>query len=94
VVVYVTFSWEQWWYGGGFSARPLISLYPLLALGLAALLVRARAHGRSAYLLLRTLLVLGIVLNLWQTRQYGAGIISWDGTTAEAYFSHFFDVKL
>ncbi|WP_081910662.1 ArnT family glycosyltransferase [Hymenobacter sp. APR13] len=93
-VVYVTFSWEQWWYGGGFSARPLISLYPLLALGLAALLVRARTHGRPAYTLLRTLLVLGILLNLWQTRQYGAGIISWDGTTAEAYFSHFFNVKL
>ncbi len=93
VAVYVTFSWEQWWYGGGFGARPLISLYPLLALGLAALLARARAGGPLRYGLLRGVLVLGILLSCLQTWQFGAGTIHWDSMNAERYFADFFTIK-
>ena len=89
VVLYVTFSWEQWWYGGGFSARPLVSLYPLLALPLAALLARTQATGRG-WRALRLGLALGIGLNLWQTWQYAAGILLYDHNTAELYFRNFF----
>jgi hypothetical protein len=92
VVVYVTFSWEQWWYGGGFSARPLVSLYPLLALALASLLVQCRAR-RTSYRVLRGVLMLGILLNLWQTWQFGAGTLHWENTTAESYFANFFTLK-
>lgn len=91
VVVYVTFSWEQWWYGGGFSARPLISLYPLLALALASLIQQAQLTAR--WVVLRPVVVLLIVLNLWQTRQFSTGAISWDGTTSERYFSKFFSSR-
>ncbi|MBC7450809.1 MAG: hypothetical protein H7259_04910, partial [Cytophagales bacterium] len=35
---YVTFCWWSWWYGGGFSIRPMIDLYVFFALGLATLL--------------------------------------------------------
>jgi len=93
VVIYVTFSWEQWWYGGGFSARPLISLYPLLALSLASLLAQAQANNRIGNGLLRGVLMLGILLNLWQTWQYGAGTLHWDNITAESYFANFFTLK-
>ncbi|SDY15292.1 hypothetical protein SAMN04488069_10612 [Hymenobacter psychrophilus] len=92
-VVYVTFSWEQWWYGGGFGARALISLYPLLALGLASLLAQARAGRRFGYGLLRGVLVLGILLSCLQTWQFGAGTLHWDETTAESYFANFFTIK-
>jgi hypothetical protein len=93
VVVYVTFSWEQWSYGGSFSARPLISLYPLLALALVSLLVAVRARSRGGYAVLRGLLVLCILLNLWQTWQYGAGTLSGTDATAESYFREFFTLK-
>jgi hypothetical protein len=38
VIIYSIFSWSQWWYGGGFSCRPLVETYPVLALPLAALI--------------------------------------------------------
>ncbi|MDO7850781.1 hypothetical protein [Hymenobacter convexus] len=91
VLLYVTFSWEAWWYGGGFSARPLVSLYPLLALPFAALLATARrwpAPGRAA---LHAAVVLCIVLNLWQTWQYATGHLLYDKNTKELYFSKFFE---
>ena len=90
LVLYVTFSWEQWWYGGGFGARSLISLYPLLGLSLASLWAAARARGRAAprrVLALATVLL--VLLNLMQTWQYGAGILHWDNTTREVYLANF-----
>ncbi len=86
LVLYVTFSWEQWYYGAGFSARPLVSLYPLLALPLAALVAAARR--RLAWL--PTVLVLLIGLNLWQTWQYATGALPYDKNTRELYIRNFF----
>ncbi|NML67011.1 glycosyltransferase family 39 protein [Hymenobacter sp. RP-2-7] len=90
VLLWVTFSWQQWWYGGGFSARPLISVYPLLALPLAALLASAATRGGLVWVVLRTLLVAGIVLNLWQTWQWNGGIIESENETRALYFQRFF----
>ncbi len=33
---YVIFSWWCWWYGGGLSIRPMIDVYCIFAIGLAA----------------------------------------------------------
>lgn len=90
VVVYVTFSWREWFYGGGFSARPLVSLYPLLALPLAALLHAARARGRLRHALAVALVAGLCTLNLWQTWQYRAGIIHFDSNTRSRYWNNFF----
>jgi hypothetical protein len=87
---YLTFSWEQWWYGGGFSARTLISVYPLLALPLGALVAVSAACGRWPKVGVRLLLVACIGLNLWQTWQYMAGILPYDNTTAALYQERFF----
>jgi len=86
VLIYITFSWGEWWYGGGFSARPLVSVYPLLALPLAALLAQVR-RGRGRVLRLAVLLC--IALNLWQTWQYAAGIL-FNSNTEESYRRNFF----
>ncbi|GAB3827441.1 glycosyltransferase family protein [Hymenobacter jeollabukensis] len=89
VAIYVTFSWRTWSYGGSFSCRPLVSLYPVLALPLASLL----AHARWRWAL-RTVVVAFIVLNLWQSWQYAGGVLHWDDTTADMYFRNFFRRKL
>jgi hypothetical protein len=62
MVLWVTYSWWDWGYGGSFGARPLISLYPLLSLPLAALLERA-FRQRWTGPLLGMLLFLGVALN-------------------------------
>ncbi len=92
LLLYITFSWEAWWYGGGFSARPLVSLYPLLALPFATLLLAAR-HSRWQPVL-RLAVLLCIVLNLWQTWQYAAGILPYDKNTKELYYRNFFRPSL
>ena len=91
VLIYVTFSWGQWAYGGGFSARPLVSVYPLLALPLAAVL---RVRQTVWSVALHTLVSLCIVLNLWQTWQYAAGILPYDSNTAALYWRNFFHTSL
>jgi hypothetical protein len=92
LLIYVTFSWGEWAYGGGFSARPLVSVYPLLALPLGALLVWARQTAWSK--VVHGLVALCIVLNLWQTWQYAAGILLYDNNTAELYWRNFFHTSL
>ncbi|KAA9331354.1 hypothetical protein F0P96_13990 [Hymenobacter busanensis] len=93
VAWYITFSWGQWWYGGGFSARPLISLYPLLALSLASLVAYVGAHYRPWRPVLRGLMVVFILLNFLQTWQYRHGILHWDSNTRELYMRNFFAVR-
>ncbi len=39
--LYVVFSWEVWWYGGGLGARPLVQSYALLTFALGAYLTYA-----------------------------------------------------
>jgi len=90
VLLWVTFSWQEWWYGGGFSARPLISAYPLLALPLAALLATGAGWGGWRWVGLRGLLVAGIVLNLWQSWQWNGGVLESEHETRELYFKRFF----
>ncbi|QNH62118.1 hypothetical protein [Hymenobacter sediminicola] len=89
LVLYVTWSWWDWGYGGSFSQRPLISLYPLLALPLASVFDRCRRSYVSLYGI--TLVLLGcIVLNLLQTWQYHLTILHCCDTTWEMYKAHFF----
>lgn len=89
IVVYVTFSWWDWGYGGGFSARPLISLYPLLSLPLAALLAKSRL-STVRFTALLAIVVLCIALNLLQTWQYNRGLLNCCDTTWQTYRERFF----
>jgi hypothetical protein len=93
VALYVTFSWEQWGYGWTFSARPLVSLYPLLALSLAALLAAVLRPGSWGGVALRGLVAACILLSLLQTWQYSKGILPGVGETAKLYQERFFWVK-
>jgi len=91
-LLYLTFSWGQWGYGWTFSARPLVSIYPLLALPLGALLAAVPAPSARALsgVAVRALVLGCIVLNLWQTWQYEGGILQGEGYTAELYKERFF----
>ncbi len=83
--IFITFSWDPWWYGGGFGSRPMIDTLPLLALPLA-MLVRD-AFKRSAFMkvALTALLTGCIALNLFQQWQYQRGIIHHEAMTFERW---------
>ncbi|HYG16335.1 MAG TPA: hypothetical protein VEC12_11325, partial [Bacteroidia bacterium] len=86
--IYVVYSWWTWWYGGSFGSRPMVDIYPVLSLPMAASLAwvyKKRAVFAGA-------LVAGaffIYLNGFQTWQYKKTLIHWDSMTKEAYWAVF-----
>ncbi len=91
VLLYVTFSWVQWWYGWGFSTRPLVSCYPLLALPLGAALVGGRP-GSAGSKAVRGLVLGCIALNMWQGWQYVNNVLPGDEMTYTLYRERLFQV--
>jgi hypothetical protein len=87
--IYVIFSWHQWYYGGGFGARPLVESLVVVAFPLAALL----DYIITKHILVRNstyqILLLLVVLNLFQTYQFSLGVIPWDHTNKDYYWRVF-----
>jgi len=89
VCFYIISSWSEWWYGAGFSNRPLITYYPLLLIPMGYIL--EIIVGKS--IVLRSFaavpLVMFLVLNQfqwWQLRNY---ILDPYRTTKEYYWATF-----
>lgn len=83
---YVIFSWYQWWYGGGFGCRPLISSLALLALPIALLAQWTMERSKALALVLALCVIAGIRLNMLQQDQYVQTIMHWDSMTRERYW--------
>jgi hypothetical protein len=86
-ITYVLSSWWCWWYGGSFSGRAFIEYYPLLMIGLAAVLNAIKTKLAKAEIII--LLVACVYLNQVQTLQYRHGVLHWDSTTKETYWLYF-----
>jgi hypothetical protein len=87
--ILIVFSWHQWWYGGGFGARPMIEGLALLALPLAWLSQFAMSCSRILWLGLCLVVYMGIELNLLQQFQYAIGMLHYEDMTAERYWEIF-----
>jgi hypothetical protein len=88
---YVISCWWCWWYGGSFGQRAFIDYYPLLALGFAAVFTRTQywLRMKAPKIAGWSLLGLFVALNLFQTFQYGRGILHYDSMTERAYWNAF-----
>lgn len=84
--LYGIFSWHQWWYGGGFGARPLVDALPLLALPMAVLVGKALRKHVLLGAALALVILAGIRLNFFQQKQYRNTIVHWDSMTRERYW--------
>lgn len=87
-------SWTEWWYGAGFSNRPLIAAYPILALSIGAFL-SALAQSRI-YLKVLVGIFAGLCIFLnqfqwWQLRHY---ILDPYRTTKEYYWASFLKTEV
>ncbi len=69
ISTYIIFSWDNYWYGGGFGQRAMISSYVLFALGIAAFLKRLQNSPRIIQGLSTLFIVFCIWLNIFQTFQ-------------------------
>lgn len=87
--IYITSSWECWWYAATYSQRPMVETYMLLGLGLGTFLdwVMKRSF------IIRFISTLGfgalLFLNGFQTWQFVNGIIDGERMTKKFYWSIF-----
>ncbi len=93
VFVYITYSWWCWWYGGGYGSRPMIDIYGILAVPLAALI--GYILNKNIWLKIMLSLILGFLVyyNHFQIKQYRITLLHWDGMTKEAYRKIFLKKK-
>jgi hypothetical protein len=89
IYLYVVSSWWCWWYGGSFSQRSLIDVYPLLAFPIAAFLFKLHEFSRVSNFFLYVVITFFLMLNIFQTVQYKYNIIDYDGMTAAEYVQVF-----
>lgn len=87
LVLYVTFSWWCWWYGGSFGARPMIEFYVMLSVPLAAFL-KWISQQRIIFKWLTGIVLIGFIwLNNFQSRQYRSTLLHWDSMSKKAYWA-------
>jgi hypothetical protein len=86
---YIIASWTEWWYGAGYSVRPMVATYLALSIPLGFSLRRIgemQVAGKSG---LGFLIVLLIGLNLFQMWQFNNYILDPYRTTRAYYFATF-----
>lgn len=86
---YIVTCWSEWWYGAGFSNRPMITYYTILAIPMGYLLTNALKWKTPYIVLSSTLVAILIFYNQfqwWQMRNY---ILDPYRTTKEYYWATF-----
>lgn len=92
IYIYVAFSWWCWWYGGSFSQRVLIDIYPILALPFAYMLLVIKKYRPMFKTISYSIITFIILLNLLQTIQAKYNILHYDSMTLENYRRIFFTI--
>lgn len=83
--IYIILSWWCWWYGGSYGNRAFIDSYVLLAIPLAVFLSWLFKQKKIVKIFSNAILILLILLNLFQVRQYYGGVLHYDSMTWKAY---------
>lgn len=85
-MIYLVFSWGNWWYGWGFGARAMVETYAVVSIPLAVLL--QWIAKQKIILKSFTIAVFGffIWMNLYQTEQYIMGAIPGDNMNQKFYW--------
>lgn len=87
--VFIISCWWCWWYGGSYSQRTLIDLYPLFCIGFAAFFYKISEAAIFKKRIIYGVMTLLLLLNLFQTAQYKYNIIHYDSMTFKAYIHVF-----
>ncbi len=86
---YIIFSWTEWWYGAAFSNRPLITVYPILAVSLGFFLKFLVSQKYWAKGIVLLFVLFAIFLNQFQWWQLRAGILDPYRMTKDYYVATF-----
>jgi hypothetical protein len=92
ISIYIISSWWYWAYGGSFGMRPVIDLYPILILPIAALIEWSYARYFN-FRIFGAIILLGVYLNLLQVWQYVQSIMPYEGMNRAKYAHIFLETK-
>lgn len=92
--IYIVFSWHDWEYGGGFSARALIELLPVVAVPFAMLITYVLRQKMILKAPAFIVLACCITLNMFQSYQLDYNVIMWGHTTKAFYWRSFGKMKV
>jgi hypothetical protein len=85
VSFYIAASWSEWWYGGSFSQRPLVTMYAILSLNFAAV-IHYLQNKRVVIKILASVFICCLIgLNQFQWWQFRVGILDPYRTTSGFY---------
>ena len=84
LVIYVLSSWYMWYYGGGFSQRPMVEYLAYFMIPLAILIEKIRFKR-----IIKTTVIILVLVCLIQTIQYRNGYIHWSDMNKELYWENF-----
>jgi hypothetical protein len=84
IIVYVLSSWYMWYYGGGFSQRPMVEYLVFFMIPLGVLLEKVKFRKVT-----KGIVVALIVVCVIQTIQYRSGYIHWSDMNKERYWEAF-----
>ncbi len=88
--LYVTSSWECWWYGASFSQRPMVETYAMMLFPMGYFLKWVNEKKKNwQQLLFYTPVMFFLLLNVFQTWQYVNYIIDSERMTKEYYWAVF-----
>lgn len=87
--IYLISSWSNWWYAGSYGHRAFIQSLPIMAIPMGVFYTRVISSRQITRLLIFSLMTFFILLNLFQSWQFKAGIIDPERMTAKYYFSIF-----
>ena len=86
---YIISSWSEWWYGAAFSVRPLITLYPILAVSLGYFLLWIHSKSILFKFSITGSIIFFVFLNQFQWWQLKNYILDPYRTTNAYYFRTF-----
>ncbi len=84
IAMYITFSWQTWWYGGSLGQRALIQYYPILAFPFAAF-VGHMIKWRWTQFILGISFIIFIYYTMWLTHGVHKGGMIKVGQMTRAY---------
>lgn len=95
LLLYVTFSWWSWWYGGSFGSRVMVDHYGIFALAIAAFIALLFRINRMVRYVSLLIIVAFIYLNQFQNYQYREGFLHYSGMNKKTYWMMFMnDTKI
>lgn len=90
IYIYVVSSWSCWYYAGSYGSRPMVQVYPLLAVPMGFMFQRVRVMKVKRSMIVYSVAMYLLMLNIFQMWQYSFGwVLDPSRMTAAYYFKVF-----